>query len=91
MGPVLALGVHNKSDNLLVSGGEDATIRLWNWKEGTCLININTTKNEVWSLCSFSSFFASGHRDGLIKIYKWKEGVFERDLKGHKSYVNAIL
>ena len=54
-------------------------------------MNINTAKNEVWSLCSFSNFFASGHRDGLIKIFKWKDGIFERDLKGHKSYVNAIL
>lgn len=43
-------------------------------------------------MSSFNAYFASGHRDGLIKIYKWKEGgQFDKDLRGHKSYVNAIL
>lgn len=48
-------------------------------------------KNEVWSLLSIDDTIISGHKDGTIKIIKYLDNVIERELKGHKNYINALL
>jgi WD40 repeat protein len=48
--PVLAVSVLPWTENICISGGEDAVIKAWNWKEALCVWKIELDKNEVWSL-----------------------------------------
>ena len=62
---------------LLVSAGEDATIKLWNVQTGTCLVTLTDHTRPVNSL-AFSrdgQFLVSGSDDATVKIWKIGEAL----------------
>jgi WD40 repeat protein len=66
--PVLAVQVIPHSEFACVSGGEDAVIKGWNWKQAICLWMIEMGKNEVWSLQSVRDLSTSTY--GILSGHK---------------------
>lgn len=90
--PVLVVCVLYNTDSCVLSGGEDATIKAWNWKQGTQMWRAEFDKNEVWSLLHVdNSHVISGHKDGFIRVVTQKDGLLQNDLRVHKSFINKIV
>lgn len=64
----MALCKNNTSSYEIISGGEDYSIKIWNWEEGACLKQFNTNKAEIWSLLQIGNTVFSGHKDGVIRL-----------------------
>lgn len=80
------------SNNCLVSGSDDNTIKLWDTTNGKCLNTIILDKgSSTFCLRKLSDeHFASGHDDGSIKIWDIKSGNCITTLKKHVSWVNQL-
>ncbi len=79
------------SEDLIASGSEDRSIRIWSMATGTTLRTINTGL-EVWSLSMLNdgSHLVSGLSSGDINIYNINTGSLKASLKGHTGKVNDL-
>jgi hypothetical protein len=68
---------------LLVSGGFDETIRLWDMQRGTCHREIAAHSEAVTSLdfCADGTMIASSSYDGLIRLWDTNAGLCLRTLQ----------
>ncbi|KAG0435077.1 Notchless like protein 1 [Dictyocoela muelleri] len=83
--PVLCLDSKN---SVLVSGGGDCTIRIWDLITKTQKKIIK--KHEHWVQClAIGNFIASGGMDKKINLYTL-EGEFLREIKGHKKSISCL-
>ncbi len=82
-------------DNLLVSGGKDGLLKIWNWTEEKLIQNIPAHNFAIYDLKNLNDqYYLSASRDKSIKIWNGRthEFVEKLDLKkgGHKHSVNSI-
>jgi WD40 repeat protein len=77
---------------MLASGSEDQTIRLWNARDGTCLTVLQGHTGGVTSL-SFSpngQMLALASEDASIRLWSVDHGTILKTLSGHTSWVWAV-
>jgi WD40 repeat protein len=77
---------------ILISGSEDKTIKLWNAKTGECLQTLQGHANWIKSI-AFSPdgrLFASGSFDQTVKLWDAQTGDCLSTLQAHASTVTAV-
>lgn len=91
-GRVFCLLLINR-DNLLISGSEDRTIKIWNVSENNAdLMTLRGHNDSLLSL-AFSEkdhMIISGSKDKTIKQWNLKNGMEIRTLAGHQAQVNSL-
>jgi WD40 repeat protein len=87
-------------ENLLASGSDDCTIKIWNYITGELVYTFNYDDAEnqghngsVLSLVSINNkdLIASGSADSTIKIWNVTSGQLVHTFKGHTKSVNVLL
>ena len=84
------------TDTLLLTGGKDAHLKVWDLTIGKCLQSIPAHNYVIYDLISLNeTHFASASRDKTIKIWK-KHPVevmqrLDRKENGHKHSVTALV
>jgi len=77
--------------NIIVSGGKDDKIKLWNYKTGSCQATFSGHKEAVRSLSlSSENNIISGSEDKTIKVWK-KNGKCIQTITGPLDYVRCVL
>lgn len=89
---------YHPRESLLLSGGRDAHLKIWDYKSGTLVESIPGHNYAIYSI-SFSpdaSLFATGSRDKTVKI--WDAETFDflvridkEKFQGHLNSVNKVL
>jgi WD40 repeat protein len=77
---------------LLASGSDDQTIRLWNVQDGTCLMVLQGHTGGVTSV-RFSpngQMLASASEDSSIRLWSVDRGTTLKTLPGHTRWVRAV-
>ncbi|XP_069950406.1 transcription initiation factor TFIID subunit 5 [Cherax quadricarinatus] len=90
-GPVYAC-CFSPDRNLLLTGGEDGTIRLWSMQTWTCLVVYKGHIFAVWDVC-FSPhgyYFASGGHDRTGRLWATDHHQPLRIFAGHFSDVDVV-
>ncbi|GMH34832.1 hypothetical protein BSKO_02693 [Bryopsis sp. KO-2023] len=80
-----------QSDNLLISGSGDGSIRIWNLDDNVCLRVICGQK---WGVCSLSvsdGLIFCGAFDGQIRSWEFESGQHMQTFQGHKRYVTSVF
>jgi WD40 repeat protein len=79
------------NEDLIASGSEDCSIKIWSIPTGTTQMTINTGQ-DVWSLSMLNdgSHLASGLFSGNVNIYNINTGSLKASLKGHTGKVNDL-
>ncbi|KAI9299369.1 WD40-repeat-containing domain protein, partial [Cunninghamella echinulata] len=75
--------VDGKQQRILATGSFDATIRLWDALNGTCLHVLSNHSEAIYSI-SFSpdaKYLASGSFDELLNVWKTKNGALQKTFK----------
>ncbi len=82
----------NKKSDMLASGYDDCTIRLWEVTTGNCLRTLIGHTNSVLSVAfnNESTILASGSDDCTIRLWEVKTGNCLRTLIGHTRWVNSV-
>jgi WD40 repeat protein len=90
--------IHQLTDGRYVSGGRDAHLRFWEWKEGR-LLQVNAVPAHNYAIYAISSvrgstFFASASRDKTAKVWDLDNlnapsRLFRKGDKGHTHSVNT--
>jgi WD40 repeat protein/tRNA A-37 threonylcarbamoyl transferase component Bud32 len=77
---------------LLVSGSDDKTIKLWNLRNQKEIRTLEGHKEFIYSvaLSADGQTLASGGKDNTIKIWDLNTGQKNHTLVGHSSYVNSV-
>lgn len=87
---------HPTNEDLLISGGKDALIKIWNWKEEGLVETIVAHNYAVYDLVSIheGKQFVSASRDKTIKVWNSSDFSFVQRLEskngGHRHSVNAL-
>ena len=78
--------------NYMVTGGYDATVRLWHVYDRTLVREFKGHEGTVWNVAisSDGSKIASGGNDGIVNIWDVKTGNLIRKLQGHKRIVWSV-
>lgn len=88
---VWAIAFH-PDGQLLVTGGDDKTLRFWNAQSGTLLDT--RLEHDAWiRTIAFSpdgERFASGGEDGVIHLWNTKRRAHTAQIPGHKAPIRAI-
>ena len=68
--------------DILASGSEDKTVKLWGWKTGAEIKTLTGHSGAVISLTVINAdILASGSYDKTVKLCDWKTGTEIRTLK----------
>jgi WD40 repeat protein len=73
---------------LLVSGGDDQTVRLWNVETGEIITTLQGHTDRVWSV-AFScdnETLASGSNDGTIRLWQKASKTATKILRSERPY-----
>src|SRR5437588_324855 len=75
---------------LLASGSEDQTVRLWNGQSGELLHTLEGHTDIVYSVAwsPDGQLLASGSNDKTVRIWNGQSGVHLHTLEGHTDTVN---
>ena len=69
------------SSNILASGSDDKSIKIWNFESGSCLLTLNGHRDFVTALHFLgNNKLASGSKDTTIKIWDIESGACLRTL-----------
>ncbi len=87
---------HPINPDVLITGGKDAFLKIWNWKTSELIKSIPAHNYVIYDICLIEnkSLFVTSSRDKMIKI--WNANTFEviqrLDQKsgGHKHSVNRL-
>lgn len=79
-------------DTLLVSGGEDAAVKVWRVADASCLLTCTGHAGTVFSVCSSSDnrYLWSGSADATVKCWDAETGTCHATCKGHTASVTAV-
>lgn len=86
----------HRNESILISGGKDALIKVWDWNKESLIETIIAHNYAVYDLVSLDNcdIFASSSRDKKIKIWDAVDFSFIERLEikqgGHKHSVNAL-
>ena len=77
-------------NDLLVSAGQDGTVRLWQ-PDGTLINSIDAHSAEIWGLAISldGQTIASASDDNTVKLWQ-RDGTLLKTLTGHENAVNAV-
>ena len=77
--------------SLVISGSEDATIRIWDTQTGQCLRSLSLGI-WVWSVAISPDghALASGSNDGLVCLWDLATGALLQTLTGHEGWVRSV-
>ncbi|GAD85282.1 hypothetical protein FEK33_12470 [Nocardia asteroides NBRC 15531] len=91
VGPTTAV-VFDKSDAVIVSGGTDGDIRLWDSPTGDSLGVLVATENAVRALAidAANSTVASAHDDGTVRLTDLATRTVRHTVTAHRSAVTAL-
>lgn len=92
-GFLTALTVFDSSDELIVTGSKDGSIRIWNSEDGKLektLLGHTDHVTKIVILYS-SSKIVSGSKDDTLRVWNPETGLCERTLEGHESSIIRIL
>ena len=68
----------NLKGYLVVSGGNDKIVRLWDWRTGACLAVLEGHEGKVWSVTLDRFRVASGGRHGEARLWNLQD--YEKQL-----------
>jgi len=79
------------SDNIIISGSNDATIRIWD-KHSQCLrvLEAHTAEITALALSSNNQVIISGARDNSLRIWEVGSGFCYQALEGHTDFISVI-
>ncbi len=82
-----------ETQQIIVSGSADRTIKLWDWRRGNCLKTLQGHKSWVWSVvCSpCGRYLASSSYDRTIKLWDLATGDCLDSWKAQRSDVALVL
>ena len=68
--------VYDHKDRLVISGGEDNTIRVCDYDTGKLIRTLTGHKNTVWllALSPGGEMLASAHSDGVVRLWDYRAG-----------------
>jgi len=79
------------NDNLLASGSDDNTIKIWNLKTNSLIRTLSGSSGHVLSLAVLNNgYLASGSADKSIQIWNAETGQQIRKLNGHLGEVKSL-
>ena len=76
--------------NLLCSGPDDSTIRLWN-SEWNCVRILRECSNDLGYLTVWNNLLFLGDYEGTITVWKWTEKNHIAILKEHGSLIQMTV
>ncbi|KAI0480120.1 WD40 repeat-like protein [Xylariaceae sp. FL0804] len=78
-------------DEILVSGGCDRDVRVWDMTQGTCLHTLRGHTSTVRCLkMSDANTAISGSRDTTLRVWDIRQGVCRNVLVGHQASVRCL-
>jgi F-box/WD-40 domain protein 7 len=81
----------NPSSNLIVSGSDDNTLKVWSSESGRCLRTLTGHTGGVWSSqLSPHNIIISGSTDRTLKVWSAFDGTCLHTLYGHTSTVRCM-
>lgn len=95
-GGTTAICIHPDNDSIILTGGKDARLKLWDLNLNSCLKNIPAHNFVLYDILSLNeSEFVTISRDKSIKIWDFESfNVLQKidfKTKGHKHSVNSIV
>ncbi|XP_060520320.1 F-box/WD repeat-containing protein 7 [Cylas formicarius] len=78
------------SDNKIVSGSDDNTLKVWSAVTGKCLRTLVGHTGGVWSSQMSGNIIISGSTDRTLKVWDADTGVCRHTLYGHTSTVRCM-
>lgn len=97
IGGATAVLFHPKNLDLIITGGKDAMMKLWNWKTGDLNKEIPAHNYVIYDIVALNNGanFITGSRDKTIKVWNTETMTFLQrlDVKsgGHKHSVNCLV
>lgn len=88
---------HPFDNSMILSGGKDAMLKLWNWKSSEMLMEVPAHNYVIYDILSFNGGqnFATASRDKTIKIWATENMRFLQRLDhktgGHRHSVNCLV
>lgn len=88
---------HPQNLDLIITGGKDALLKLWNWKTGDLNMEIPAHNYVIYDIVALNNGanFITGSRDKTTKVWNTETMTFLQrlDLKagGHKHSVNCLV
>ena len=76
--------------DIIVSGSDDNTLRVWSAASGKCLRTLVGHGGGVWSSQMSGDVIVSGSTDRTLKVWNAKTGVCRHTLYGHTSTVRCM-
>lgn len=91
-GPVRSVAFTPAGDRV-ISGSEDATLRMWNPLTGESLMLIEGVALGAYALAVSpdGSRVAAGCKDGVIREYSLADGELLRELTGHLGFIRSVV
>ncbi|KAF5122772.1 hypothetical protein DV452_000536 [Geotrichum candidum] len=80
LGHTSLVGQLQMKDDILVSGGSDGALRVWDLKEYKCVHRLAAHDNSVTSLQFDENRIVSGGSDGKVRVWDLQTGLHIRDL-----------
>ncbi len=90
-GPVRSV-VFTPTGDRVISGSEDATLRIWDPRGGKSLLLIEGAALGAYALAVSpdGSRVAAGCKDGVIREFSTNDGELLRELKGHLGFIRSV-
>lgn len=78
------------SEQVVISGSLDNTIKVWSLETGECLQTLFGHVQGIWTLAYDTLHLVSGSHDGSLKLWDIESGLPMHCLDGHASAVTAV-
>ncbi|XP_076039570.1 F-box/WD repeat-containing protein 7-like isoform X2 [Oratosquilla oratoria] len=78
------------SGNIIVSGSDDNTLKVWNATNGKCMRTLTGHTGGVWSSQMCGNLIVSGSTDRMLRVWNAETGECTHTLYGHTSTVRCL-